>query len=651
MSASASAGDLYVPLSAAQLASTTFVGYKAHALATLMAAGVSVVDGIVITAKAYREFVDTNDLMQIVSGELARRREGSARAEEYWDSSQRIRAAFISSPLPEELRAALADGLASVVRAPLAVRSSAAYAKNAGPSLLRMHDSLLDVQGEDALFRTLKVVWASLYSDRALLYASELGLEPAVSAMGVVLQPMVYPRASAVVFTRHPLDSDHMVVEVTAGVEGRLASATSRPYRWVLDPDSGAVLEQLLPPQADRALIATETLKRIWQLAVDAEHAFGEPQACEIAILDDDICVMETRDINEPPNDDRRAYVAARVPENRLEDRRARIETEYLPSMWSEANALSVVDISQLMNDDLAAEASRRSEAVSHWRHVYRTVLAPFAHGQRLFGEYYARMTAPSDPFAFIQLLVRTPEEYEQRRQIVAEFGLEPPDALPPATRRAEAEKEFLASIPEGERAHAAWLLDIARASWRMRDDDDLYLDRIESEARRAMHEIERRLSSEAGEAHSALGPASAVQLEAAAAGLRELVSVRSAAPRGTVAEVQDSERPREFHGDPAGPGVGRGRARIALDLADASALEAGDVLVVDSLEPSVAVFAARASAIVERRGGMFAHGAVLAREHGLPCVTGVRDATRVLREGDLLTVDGNRGVVILEGD
>jgi pyruvate,water dikinase len=51
---------------------------------------------------------------------------------------------------------------------------------------------------------------------------------------------------------------------------------------------------------------------------------------------------------------------------------------------------------------------------------------------------------------------------------------------------------------------------------------------------------------------------------------------------------------------------------------------------------------------IVERRGGMLIHGAIIAREYGLPCVTGVPNATTLIRTGDTLTVDGYLGIVII---
>ena len=54
---------------------------------------------------------------------------------------------------------------------------------------------------------------------------------------------------------------------------------------------------------------------------------------------------------------------------------------------------------------------------------------------------------------------------------------------------------------------------------------------------------------------------------------------------------------------------------------------------------------------IVERRGGMLIHGAIIAREYGLPCVTGVPEATAAIGTGDRLTVDGFLGIVTVVRD
>jgi len=71
-----------------------------------------------------------------------------------------------------------------------------------------------------------------------------------------------------------------------------------------------------------------------------------------------------------------------------------------------------------------------------------------------------------------------------------------------------------------------------------------------------------------------------------------------------------------------------------------------GEVLICDAVDPNMTFVVPLASAVVERRGGMLIHGAIIAREYGLPCVTGISDATALIQTGDEITVDGYLGIV-----
>ena len=73
-----------------------------------------------------------------------------------------------------------------------------------------------------------------------------------------------------------------------------------------------------------------------------------------------------------------------------------------------------------------------------------------------------------------------------------------------------------------------------------------------------------------------------------------------------------------------------------------------GEVLVCDAIQPTMTHLVPLASAIVERRGGMLIHGAIIARELGIPCVNGVRNAVGKLQNGDFVTVDGHLGIVTI---
>lgn len=98
--------------------------------------------------------------------------------------------------------------------------------------------------------------------------------------------------------------------------------------------------------------------------------------------------------------------------------------------------------------------------------------------------------------------------------------------------------------------------------------------------------------------------------------------------------------------GVPVSVGVASGPVRV-LDHPDAEAFQQGDVLVVELADPGWTPLFARASAIVMEVGGVMCHAAVVARELGIPAVVGVRDARKRLSNGQRVTVDGGRGVVL----
>jgi len=99
-----------------------------------------------------------------------------------------------------------------------------------------------------------------------------------------------------------------------------------------------------------------------------------------------------------------------------------------------------------------------------------------------------------------------------------------------------------------------------------------------------------------------------------------------------------------------ASPGRATGRARVIGSPAEGAALQEGEVLVATMTSPDWVPLLQRAAALVTDGGGMTCHGAIVSRELGVPCVVGTRRATELLRDGELVTVDGTRGVVC-EGD
>ncbi|WP_163507175.1 phosphoenolpyruvate synthase [Fodinicola acaciae] len=96
-----------------------------------------------------------------------------------------------------------------------------------------------------------------------------------------------------------------------------------------------------------------------------------------------------------------------------------------------------------------------------------------------------------------------------------------------------------------------------------------------------------------------------------------------------------------------ASPGTAGGAAAILESPADGPRLRDGDVLVATMTNPDWVPTIRRAAALVTDGGGMTCHAAIVARELGVPCVVGTRNATTVLRDGELITVDGTGGRVL----
>jgi pyruvate,water dikinase len=100
------------------------------------------------------------------------------------------------------------------------------------------------------------------------------------------------------------------------------------------------------------------------------------------------------------------------------------------------------------------------------------------------------------------------------------------------------------------------------------------------------------------------------------------------------------------LRGAAASPGVHEGRVRVILDPKDAR-IEPGEVLVAPGTDPAWTPLFLSAGALVTEVGGMITHGSIVAREYGIPAVVGVPDATRRLRTGQRVRVDGERGLVV----
>jgi pyruvate,water dikinase len=107
-------------------------------------------------------------------------------------------------------------------------------------------------------------------------------------------------------------------------------------------------------------------------------------------------------------------------------------------------------------------------------------------------------------------------------------------------------------------------------------------------------------------------------------------------------------EEVRELKGFASSAGVAEGRARVLRLLEEIATLEPGEIMVVPNTNPAWAPVFSKIKACVTDIGGLTCHGAIVSREYGLPAVTGTGVATSVIKTGDIIRVDGDKGIVTI---
>jgi len=727
-----------VPLREAVECEERWIGGKAAKLAQLAQTGYRVPGGFFITTKAYEYFLEDQDLARLIRLELGRKTFASMRWEEIWDVALRIRSAFLAAPIPLALAQAIVAAVEELDSAtPLAVRSSAPGEDSANRSFAGLHESVVNVVGTEAVLDAVRVVWASLWSDAALLYRQELALDPGLSRMAVVVQEMIDENRSGVAFGRDPREAsrNQAIVEAVPGPCGDLVDGLVDPDRWILDRSSGSVLEWRAGEREGEAkgmpILEASDLSNLHQVLLQVESLFQWPPDMEWTGRGERFTLLQARPITTatPEAGDQRGwYLSLRPSMRRLSTLAGRVDGELIPELQVLGERFSLEAIEDLGDQKLAAAIEERHTAVERWRQIYLEDFIPFAHGVRQLGIYYNDAVQPEDPYEFVGLLrgqqmvasrrnqalqalaeqVRANqalreglsraadqrwqdllpgvqaipggeffiqafentqsefmdiayggERLSDRPELLLQTILEmakPPQPAEPRVREVAAatstvqalEERFLESVGPERHEEAMEVLAIGRLSWRLRDDDNVLVGRLESQLLRALDLAADRLQ---GAGRLREGAQASIAAAATLVGaLRDPshapVILPEPQPEAPTAHGAVGESPRQLIGQPASPGLATGQARRVRDAEDLGRFRAGEVLVCDAIQPTMTHLVPLACAIVERRGGMLIHGAIIARELGIPCVNGIVNAVEHLEDGEIVTVDGYLGIV-----
>src|SRR5919199_5138096 len=265
----------------------SLAGGKGASLARMTAEGLPVPPGFVIPSYVLEESLDTERML-----ELAATR-----------SAEGMQELVATTEPPKEKITAPYENLVGARRTAtykrvgdnkVAVRSSAVAEDSEAASYAGQQETYLFVEGAEEVCRRVVDCWASFFSERALFYRSEKGsLEDL--RMAVVVQKMVDPEKSGVIFTVDPVRRrrDRMVVEAVRGVGEQVVSGEVTPDHYSLDRKGKLKREKIV----DERVLTDEELLKLSELGRKLEEKHGVAQDIEWAIVGEEIFLLQSRPV------------------------------------------------------------------------------------------------------------------------------------------------------------------------------------------------------------------------------------------------------------------------------------------------------------------------------------------------------------------
>ena len=501
--------------------------------------------------------------------------------------SAELRRTIEEIALPDDLVAAIARSVTRLGGQPAcAVRSSATAEDLPTASFAGQQDTYLNVVGLAAILKHVSRCWASLFTERAVTYRLRNGFDHRKIHMAVVVQQMLFPQAAGVLFTADPVTSNRKVVsiEATFGLGEALV---------------GGLVNADVYQVRDGEVIAKAVASK--KVAIHARPAGGTQ---ELAI--------------EPECQEQQALTDAQIV--RLAKLGRRIEAHFGRPQDIE---WCLVDGGFQIVQSRAITTLFPIPAASD--HNIKN-FEPDASGRRIEQGRQKARAKEQELLTRLRALPDGEQKAEEAKRMI--------DRIRSFTGYREYPKYHMISryfvykqalLKDAER--------LAQARVLREREDIFYLTFAEFHDALRTNQIDDQLIRQRKDefrSYQALTPPRVLTSdgEAVAGSYR-----RTDIPAGALT------------GLPVSAGTVEGRARVILDMAQAD-LEAGDILVTAYTDPSWTPAFVAIKGLVTEVGGLMTHGAVIAREYGLPAVVGVENATRLIRDGQRIRVHGTEGYV-----
>ncbi|MCY4513727.1 MAG: PEP-utilizing enzyme [Candidatus Tectomicrobia bacterium] len=667
------------------------LGGKGSNLARLTQAGFSVPTGFCVTTDAYQQHMVSSGLDNRIPPILKEIDYGDAESVER--RSAEIRYLIVNADIQESLSYQITKAYSSITdRAYVAVRSSGTAEDLQDASFAGLHDTYLDIKGEDQLLDAIRRCWASLWTARAIAYRQSRGFDHAAASLSVVVQEMIAADASGVMFTANPMNAqtDEITVNASWGLGEAIVSGIVTPDEVIVSSDQLEILERRLGskelridriesggtsttdvPEADRsryALTDPQT-RELAQLGLRVQDYYqGFPQDIEWALCNDQFFVLQSRPVTGVEfswdNDHALVDLMTGVPQ-----RTVTMEENYRLWQLSEKIRHSP-ELNDLFNKHQGADfpaALQRSERGRGFLGEYRDFLRMYGcRGHQDRDMYFPRRS--EDPAI----------DYRSLKAMLSVEQSQDPEAKEHQTNalREKVLEEIVHNIRKKIFGSVLGKLFVYVHAYALkfimtRDNERMIADVTTMAIKQGFLEVSRRLMERRvltdprdfyfltrDELYDLLdGQTNNPALKEAKISARKrnfdsyLNKTRKPGPylrRGQELDL-DIASSIEEDGSLRGAGTSRGKvsgtARVVHSLEEIGRVQEGEILICHATDPGwTPVFIVIAGLVLET-GGVLAHGSCLSREYGLPCVQ-LANATELIPDGANVTLDGDTGLV-----
>ncbi|RKN86163.1 phosphoenolpyruvate synthase [Paenibacillus ginsengarvi] len=279
--------------------------------------GIQVPEGFCVTTAGYQKAIGQNETYRDLVEQL-----NMLRAEErdrIAEISGKLRQIIMEAAIPSEVVEAVARSLSKFGEEhAYAVRSSATAEDLPHASFAGQQDTFLNMIGLDSILQHISKCWASLFTDRAVTYRIQNGFDHSLVYLAVIVQKMVFPQASGILFTADPITSNRKILSIDASfglgealvsglvspdcykvrggeiVEKRIAAKKLAIYGR---KEGGTEIRKIKPDQMMSQTLTEQQIIQLARIGRQIESYLGCPQDIEWCLADDTFYIVQSRPI------------------------------------------------------------------------------------------------------------------------------------------------------------------------------------------------------------------------------------------------------------------------------------------------------------------------------------------------------------------